>query len=127
MKVHVKAKHLSLTPGETRRLNRFVGRLRKRLKTFDPDLVHLDLAVEKHPRKAEFTGSVRLFVVNRMLAARRNAGQTPAELLQGAFSDIEEQLDRFKSDLRRDAARKRHRSAERSTPRPVEPRVHAGR
>jgi len=107
MKVHVTAKNLTLSPADTRKLERRISKLRKRLDTFEPDLVQLDLAVERHPRRPEFTGSLRLFVVNRTLTARRNAADSPGKLIQAAFEDVEEQLDRFKAELRREPARKR--------------------
>lgn len=107
MNVHVTAKNLTLSPADEKVLDRLVQRLRKRLKTFEPDLVQLDLALEKHPRRPEVTGSVRLFVVNRTLTARRNSANNVTSLLQAAFDDIEEQLDKFKAELRGEAARKR--------------------
>ncbi|HWV58654.1 MAG TPA: HPF/RaiA family ribosome-associated protein [Longimicrobiales bacterium] len=107
MNVHVTAKNLTLSPAATRMLERRISKLRKRLSAFEPDLVQLDVAVERHARRPEFTGSLRLFVVNRTLTAARNSADTPMGLIQAAFEDLEEQLDRFKAELRRESARRR--------------------
>lgn len=127
MKVHVTARNLTLTPADQRMLDRKIERLEKRLESFDPDLVHLDFTVERHARKPEYTGSLRLFVVNRTLTAARNTADTPAGLIQAAFEDIEEQLDRFKAELRREPERKRGAQQPRAaTPAPELPEVPAG-
>ncbi|HEX7091891.1 MAG TPA: HPF/RaiA family ribosome-associated protein [Longimicrobiales bacterium] len=105
MRRHTMTKGFALTPANEARLKRRVARLEKRLRSFDPDLVHLQVVIEKHPRREEYTGSVRLVVLEQVLAASRNTAATFRTLLTEVFSDIEAQLDRLKAGLRGEAAR----------------------
>jgi ribosome-associated translation inhibitor RaiA len=109
MRVHVKARNHKLTNVDRRLLQRHVHRLERRLETFEPDLVQLDLTIDKHARREEYRGSVRLFVVNRTLTAARNTGGTAGAMMQAAFSDIEDQLERYKAELRGEPARRHAR------------------
>ena len=105
MRRHTTTKGFALAPADEARLERRVARLEKRLRTFDPDLVHLQVVIEKHPRREEYTGSVRLVVLEQVLAASRNTAAKVRTLLTEVFSDIESQLDRLKAELRGETAR----------------------
>jgi ribosome-associated translation inhibitor RaiA len=106
MKRHMTTKGFALTPAEAARLERRIARLEKRLRRFDPDLVHLQVVIEKHPRRVEYTGSVRLVVLEQVLAASRNTAASVRTLLTEVFGDIESQLDRLKAELRGETARR---------------------
>ena len=111
MKRHTTTKGFTLTPADEAQLDRRVARLEKRLRTFDPDLVHLQVVIEKHARREEYTGSGRLAVLEQVLTARRNTATSVRTLLTEVFADIEAQLDRLKAGLRGEAARGRARKA----------------
>jgi ribosome-associated translation inhibitor RaiA len=107
MKRHTTTKGFALTPANEAQLERRAARLERRLRRFDPDLVHLQVVMEKHPRREEYTGSVRLVVLEQVLAASRNKAASVRTLLTQVFRDIESQLDRMKAALRGEPARGR--------------------
>ena len=72
MQLHLTAKRLDITPNVEETLTRHLDRLRPRLRHFAPDLVHLDLALRRHPRKQEYSGSIRLRVAGTLLPSRLN-------------------------------------------------------
>nr|PZN89325.1 MAG: hypothetical protein DIU52_13820 [bacterium] len=109
MKRHMTTKGFALTPADAAQLDRRVARLEKRLRTFNPDLVHLQVVIEKHPRREEYTGSVRLALLEQVLTASRNTATSVRTLLSEVFADIEAQLDRLKAALRGETARGRVR------------------
>ncbi len=109
MKRHTTTKGFTLTPADEARLDRRVARLEKRLRSFNPDLVHLQAVIERHARREEYTGSVRLSVLDQVLAESRNTAPSVRTLLTEVFSDIEAQLDRLKAGLRGKTVRGRAR------------------
>lgn len=111
MEVHVTTQRCELG-GHTREvLDRSVARLQRRLRHFRPDLVHLEIRMERAARKEEYTGSARLYLPGRVLYARRNRSATPEGWLRAAFDDLEEQLSRYKAKLRREHAHERRRAS----------------
>lgn len=111
VELHVKTQRCELSPADQRGLDRYRERLDRRLRHFDPDLVHLTIEIDRHPRTGQYVGSFRLTLLNQALPAKRNSGPTIEALLKQAFDDIEEQLSRFKSNLRRDYAHERKRAS----------------
>lgn len=111
MQLHLTAKGLDITPDVEATLTRHLDRLRPRLRHFAPDLVHLDLALRRHPRKQEYSGSIRLSVAGTLLPSRLNRAGTLEGLIKAAFDDLEEQLSRHKARLRRDHAHERRRAS----------------
>lgn len=109
VKVHVTTKRCELTPADHQELERHLARLDRRLRYIDPDLAHLAIEIERRVRKLEYGGSFRLSLFNRPLPAKRNAAPTIEALLKQAFDDLEEQLERFKSRLRRAYSHERKR------------------
>jgi ribosomal subunit interface protein len=102
LKYQVTTRNCELTESAQGVIEHGIKRLERHLKHFDPDLTHLDLVIERHARREEYTGSVRLNVISQALPAGRNTGPTMEALLRSAFEDIEEQLSRYKSKLRRE-------------------------
>jgi hypothetical protein len=119
IKFHTSTQRCDLGPEEEKVLDHELARLEKRTTHINPDLMHLVIHVEKQPRREEYEGSVRLFVLNRALPARRNRAPTLAALLRRAFKDVEEQLDRYKVRLRREPMHDR-RMTRMAIMRPVE-------
>ena len=111
MQLHLTAKRLDITPDVEEVLTRHLNRLRPRLRHFAPDLVHLDVALRRHPRKQEYSGSIRLSVTGTLLPSRLNRADTLEGLIKAAFDDLEEQLNRYKARLRRDHAHERRRAS----------------
>jgi ribosome-associated translation inhibitor RaiA len=111
MELHLTTKRCELTPSAQKVLERHLEQLRRRLRYYDPDLLHLELAVERHARKKEYRGSIRLSLGNHVLPAKRNRAETLEGLLKAAFEDLEEQLDRFRARVRREYAHERKRAS----------------
>lgn len=109
MKIHVVPKGCSLGTADERVLERRIARLQRRLGHFDPDLVELDVVIEKQPRRQTYTGSIRLSVMGQTLPARRNAAPRIRTLIREAFEDVERELDAFNAGLRSEAAWRRRR------------------
>ncbi len=111
IKFTLTTRRCELTDRDRELLDHHLQRLDPELKHFDPDLVHLTLDIERHPRREEYTGRVRLAVMNTLLPARRNTAPTLPALLKLAFDDLHEQLHRFKSQLRREFMHERKRAS----------------
>ncbi|HET9440877.1 MAG TPA: hypothetical protein VFO52_11935 [Longimicrobiales bacterium] len=105
------SRELELSPRDEKVIEDRVRQLEKRLQDVDPELVNLEIAVEAQPRRTEYTGQVRLVVMNHVLPARRNRAKQLNTFLNRAFDDIEEQLDDFTSSLRSESHWKRKRGA----------------
>jgi len=111
MKLMLTTRRCALTDRDQEILDHYLQRLEPELQHFDPDLVHLWLDIERHARREEYTGRIRLSIMGTLLPARRNVAPTLATLLKLAFDDLHEQLHRFKSKLRRDYMHERRRAS----------------
>lgn len=112
MKLQVTTHDVELTPADEELIERERARLAPRLRHFDPDLVNLALSIWQQPRTGDYLATVRLTLLNNhTLPASRNSGPTIAAVLKRAFDDIEGQLNRFKSKLRKDYTYERKRTS----------------
>jgi hypothetical protein len=111
MKLQVKTDGCALTPTDEAALARHIERLRPWLSRFEPDLVHLEVTIEKQPRRVEYAGSIRLVVMEHVLAAQRNAAPAIRTLLNRSFEDLREQLARMHAQLRLEPEWERRRGA----------------
>ena len=111
MAVHVTTRRFERGEDAREVLDRSLARLQRRLRHFRPDLVHLQVQVERAARKEEYTGSARLYLPGRVLYARRNRSATPEGWIRAAFDDLEQQLSRYKAQLRREHAHERRRAS----------------
>jgi hypothetical protein len=107
MKLQITTSAFALTPTEDAILQRRLTALRRRLRRFDPDLVHLTLVAERGGRAGEFTAQARLVIMERVLAADRNTAPTPSVLIDRVFEDLGEALERFVAQLPGGRARRR--------------------
>jgi ribosome-associated translation inhibitor RaiA len=82
--------------------------LERRLADLPEDLPQLDITMEHHQRSDTYTARLLLRVPDRDLVARGD-GQTPAQALRDAFSDLYDEVERFFSKLRREDAIRRAR------------------
>ncbi len=106
MKRQLTLNDFGLRPADEKVLERRLARLEKRLGSFDPDLVTVEIVMERLSRTREFVGQFRLVVAGRVFTASRNSARTPRGLMTEAFSDLEEQLERWLADLRRENERR---------------------
>jgi hypothetical protein len=111
MKLELQIQGFVLSPAAQRTLDRRIERLRRRLHRIDPDLVSLELILTRQARRVEYTGRVRLTVMNHVLPARRNAGHRQTVLLNAVFDDLEKELERYQAGLRGGPGRDRKRGA----------------
>jgi hypothetical protein len=111
MKLQVVARGCQLTPGDERQLLRRVERLTAQLERFDPDLVHLEVVINKQARRSEFTSRLRLVVMEHVLPVHRNAAPHIRTVLTRAFDDLERSLIQFNEQMRGATGWQRKRSA----------------
>ena len=94
-------------PVETE-VDRLVSKLGKLLKSYSPDLVQLHGSFEKHPRKVEYSFSLNLSLPTGTLHAT-GVGPDLRLSIKQAFADLERQVKKHLSKLRRDYQWKRKR------------------
>ena len=94
-------------PAETE-VERLVTKLGRLLKSYAPDLVQVHGAFEKNPRKVEYSFSLNLSLPTGTLHAT-GVGPNMRRSAKQAFSEIEGQLKKHMSKLRRDYQWKRKR------------------
>lgn len=115
MNVHISYK-LHKTPDIEKHVNQFVQKLRKRLQTFRPELVHLKAIVEQNSAREGTTVSLNLRLPSGQMAAQESA-QRPTAAIKSAFDELLHQVNKHKDQLRsshkwlrwRDAANGRSR------------------
>jgi ribosome-associated translation inhibitor RaiA len=95
MHTQVKTTDCTLSAIQMRTFERRVRRLERLVPRLDPDLVHLNLVVEHHPRRQDFQCSLRLTLKDRTLAARQHAPDLKSLLVE-AFDRVEGQLKRVR-------------------------------
>jgi len=112
MKIAISYKHLEMREPVEIEMKRYLSKLAKLLKRYSPDLVQLHGSLEKRPRKAEYIFSLNLSLPTGSLYAT-GTGADVRLCVKHAFAEIEGQVKKHQSLLRRDYQwkRKRPRSA----------------
>ncbi len=110
MKISVSYKHLELREPVEAETTRYLAKLGKLLKSYAPDLVQLHASLEKHPRKVEYTFSVNLSLPTGTLHAT-GVGPDVRRSVKKAFSELEAQVKKHQSKLRKDYQWKRKRAS----------------
>jgi ribosome-associated translation inhibitor RaiA len=87
---------------------RQVLKMEKLLKHYDPDLAHLHGDIEKQPRKESYLFSLNLSLPTGTLYATGEGGDV-RKSVKAAFAEIETQLKKHLSLLRKDYEWKRKR------------------
>jgi ribosomal subunit interface protein len=108
MKTAISYKQLDLREPVESEVAKHQEKLARLLKSYSPDLVQLHGAVERHPRKENFTFSVNLSLPTGNLHAESSSQDLRLSVKQ-AFADLAEQLKRHQSRLRKDYEWKRKR------------------
>jgi RNA polymerase sigma factor (sigma-70 family) len=88
------------------KLRSALSKLERHLEHFPSDAVHLQVALEKHPRKPLFTAGLVLRVPSNILRSAQD-GSDPVSALSSAVRTLLRQLESLKSELRREALWKR--------------------
>ena len=83
-----------------------LSKLERHLEHFPSDAVHLQVMLEKHPRKPQFTAGLVLRVPSNILRSAQDASD-PVSALSGAVKTLLRQLASLKSELRREVLWKR--------------------
>lgn len=102
MKLQVRTRNCALAGDDEQELMRHIDQLEPELARFDPDLVHLEVVIDKQARREEYTGQLRLVIMEQVLVAQRNAAPMIRTLLNEAFEDLREQLARMHAHLRQE-------------------------
>jgi ribosome-associated translation inhibitor RaiA len=108
MKLSINYKHVESHKPVEAEVERHVGKLGKLLKSYSPDLVQLHGAFAKHPRKEETSCTLNLSLPTGTLHATGTA-DTVRTSCKMAFSELEAQVKKHQSRLRKDYEWKRKR------------------
>jgi hypothetical protein len=111
MRMHIRTHGCELTAKDDACLQLQVARLEKKLLRFQPDLVDLEVVIDKQARRREFVSHVRVVIMEQPLVARRNRAASVCTLLRRAFDDLDGQLGQLNSGLRGEEAWQRNRGA----------------
>jgi len=98
MNVHVSHK-VQKTPDLEQEINHQIEKLRKRLRVFRPELVHLKAVVEQNPGREGTHVSLNLRLPSGQLAASEKAA-SPTAAIKCAFDELVQQITRHKELLR---------------------------
>lgn len=108
MKISISCRHVESRTAVETESSRHLNKLTKLLKSYAPDLVQFHGGFEKHPRKVEFSYSLNLSLPTGTLHAT-GAGPDVRQSVKKAFTELEMQLKKHQSLLRRDYKWKRKR------------------
>lgn len=108
MKLSISYKHVESHKPVEVEVERHVGKLEKLLKSYSPDLVQLHGSFSKNPRTEENSCMLNLSLPSGMLHAT-GSGATVRTSCKKAFSDLEAQVKKHQSRLRKDYEWKRKR------------------
>lgn len=108
MKLSISYRHVeSHTPAE-KEVEKCAAKLNRLLKSYEPDLVQLHGVFSKSPRIEEFSFSLNLSLPTGTLHAT-GSGETIRAGCKQAFSELQEQVKKHQSRLRKDYEWKRKR------------------
>ena len=88
--------------------DRHIGKLKRLLKSYDPDLVQLHGVFSKNPHNQEHSFSLNLSLPTGTLHAT-GKGENPRASCKNAFSELEVQVKKHQERLRKDYEWKRKR------------------
>ncbi len=108
MKIAFSYKHVALREPVESAAAHFLAKLERLLKSYSPDLLRLHGGFEKHSRKHEYCLSLNLSLPTGALHATASRADVRSTVKQ-AFDELESQLKKHQSLLRRDHEWKRKR------------------
>jgi ribosome-associated translation inhibitor RaiA len=106
MKISISYRHAKSQKVVEDEIERHAGKLGKLLKTYAPDLVQLHGVFSKNPRREEHTFSLNLSLPTGTLHATGTAAEIRGSCKE-AFTELESQVKKHQSRLRRDYIWKR--------------------
>jgi len=106
MKINISYRHVESPQAVEPALNRHVAKIEKLLKSYDPDLVQLHGGFQKQPHRAEYVFSANLSLPTGTLHAN-GEGPDPAASARKAFVELEKQIKKHQSRLRKEYEWKR--------------------
>jgi ribosome-associated translation inhibitor RaiA len=112
MKTAISYKHVDVPAVVEPAVGRHLQKIATLLKTYEPDLVQLHGSFEKHPRRAVYAFDVSLSLPSGTLHATGEAAD-PLTSARIGFAELETQIKKHQSRLRKDYQWKRKRGAQR--------------
>ena len=109
MKISISYKHVDFREPVEAEAARHLKKLGRLLKSYEPDLVQLHGGFEQHPRKLEYTFSLNLALPTGTLHAT-GVGPDVRLSVKKAFAELEAQVKKHQSKLRKDYEWKRKRA-----------------
>ncbi len=119
MNVHVSYK-VQKTPDIEKETSHQIEKLRKRLRVFRPELVHLKAVVEQNSPREGTQVSLNLRLPSGQLAAAEKA-PSPTAAIKSAFDELVQQINRHKELLRSSHKWRRRRDGAKETQEPGVP------
>ncbi len=116
MNVHVSYK-VQKTPDIEKEISHQIEKIRKRLRVFRPELVHLKAVLEENPSREGSGVSLNLRLPSGQLAVEKSAS-SPTSAIKAAFDDLMQQITRHKELLRSSHRWRRWRGGGDSVPGP---------
>jgi ribosomal subunit interface protein len=114
MKTCIHFKHVDSHQSAEKEIERHTGKLGRLLKTYAPDLTQLHATFSKNGRAEEFACSLTLSLPTGTLHATGSAALIRTSC-KHAFSELESQVKKHQSRLRKDYEWKRKRPLRRAT------------
>ena len=108
MNISISCKSVELRAPVENETTHHLEKLNRLLRRYSPDLVQVHGSFEKHPRKEEYTFSLNLSLPTGTLHAL-GTGPDVRKSVKEAFSELETQVKKHQSLLRRDYQWKRKR------------------
>jgi ribosomal subunit interface protein len=108
MKINISYRHIESPQAVEPALQRHLSKIAKLLKSYDPDLIQLHGGFEKQPHRAEYAFSANLSLPTGTLHAN-GTGPDAVTSARKAFVELEAQIKKHQSRLRKDYEWKRKR------------------
>ena len=114
MKTSIHFKHVDSHQSVEKEIERHTGKLGKLLKSYEPDLTQLHATFSKNGRAEEFACTLTLSLPTGTLHATGSGGLVRVSC-KHAFSELESQVKKHQSRLRKDYEWKQKRPLRRAT------------
>jgi len=101
MNIALSYKHLPVREAVEEEVARYMSKIGKLLKSYQPDMIQLHGAFEKHPRKEEYNFSLNLSLPTGTLHAN-GEGTLMRLSVKDAFADLTSQIKKHQAKLRKD-------------------------
>jgi ribosomal subunit interface protein len=108
MKIAISYKNVEVPSAVEPAVERHIDKIEVLLKSYEPDLVQLHGSFEKHPRRTSYAFDVSVSLPTGTLHATGEASD-PVTCARKGFSELESQIKKHQSRLRKDYQWKRKR------------------